>query len=207
MSRYYVACELGTTMGRVLVGTLDKEQLTVSELRRFPNQAMREKGTLQWDIPQLYREMLEGLSAAGSYDEPVDSVSFTSWGGDYVLFDRDGSIITPTYSCAEAAEAVPRGPGFGKPSLSPETIYNETGVWPTPAGTFVQIASETSRRLKRAQLLLPIADAFNFLLAGLPRAEKSLASTTQLSRSSHLRLVGTDAASLLPFAIASSPAS
>jgi len=61
-----------------------------------------------------------------------------------------------------------------------EAIYQETGVCPTPANTLFQLAAEKSRRLHRAQHLLPVADAFNYLLAGVPRFEMSQASTTQL---------------------------
>jgi rhamnulokinase len=61
-----------------------------------------------------------------------------------------------------------------------EAIYQETGVCPVPANTLFQLATEKSRRLSRAQHLLPVADAFNYLLAGVPRCEMSQASTTQL---------------------------
>ena len=61
-----------------------------------------------------------------------------------------------------------------------ETLYQETGVCPRPANTLFQLGAEKARRLSRAQHLLPVADAFNYLLSGVPRLEKSMASTTQL---------------------------
>jgi rhamnulokinase len=64
--------------------------------------------------------------------------------------------------------------------VSWETIYDETGVHRQPMNTLFQLASEKSRRLKKAGHLLPIADGFNYLLSGVPRAEMSLASATQL---------------------------
>ena len=53
-------------------------------------------------------------------------------------------------------------------------------MWPTPASTLFQLAAERPRRLDRAQYLLPVADAFNYLLSGVPRFELSQASATQL---------------------------
>jgi rhamnulokinase len=42
------------------------------------------------------------------------------------------------------------------------------------------LGAERPRRLQRANHLLPVADAFNYLLTGVPRFERSMASTTQL---------------------------
>src|SRR5512140_1217961 len=97
MTRFYVACELGLREGRIMMGTLQKAKLTMSEIRRFPNVPLEEKGVRHWNISHLYQEVLEGLRFAGGYDEPVDSLSCTSWGGDYLLFQSDGSLITPAY--------------------------------------------------------------------------------------------------------------
>jgi rhamnulokinase len=49
-----------------------------------------------------------------------------------------------------------------------------------PASTLFQLAAERPRRLDRAQHLLPVADALNYLLAGVPHFELSQASATQL---------------------------
>jgi len=64
--------------------------------------------------------------------------------------------------------------------VSEEDLYQETGVQPQPGNTLFQLAAEKRRRLARAQYLLPVADAFNYLLAGVARCEMSLAGTTQI---------------------------
>jgi len=51
---------------------------------------------------------------------------------------------------------------------------------PTPADTLFQLGAEKPKRLGRAKHLLPVADAFNYLLSGVPRLEMSSASATQL---------------------------
>lgn len=178
MTRFYVACQLGLREGRIMMGTLHKGGLTMSEIRRFPNVLLEEKGVRQWDIPHLYQEILEGLRFAGGYDEPVDSLSCTSFGGDYLLFQSDGSLITP----ALHPEADRNGDGT-KAVLSKvpyETIYGETGVAKKAGTTLFQLGAETSKRLKRAKYILPIADGFNYLLAGVPRVEATQASAAQL---------------------------
>jgi rhamnulokinase len=178
MSNFYVACDLNAECGRVMLGALNQGALTVSEVRRFQNLPVTDKGSMHWDIPRLYQEILDGLRAIGSYEEAVESVSCDSWPGDYLLFESDSSLITPTYHHADPRAMEGMQKVLAK--VSKEAIYQETGVWPMPANTLFQLAAERPKRLNRAQWLLPIADAFNYLLAGVPCCEMSQASTTQL---------------------------
>jgi len=178
MSKYYVACDLGAESGRVMMGTLNQESLTISEVRRFQNAPIQEKDALQWNIPRLYEEVLQGLRAIGAYEEAVDSISCDSWAGDYLLFEADDTLITPTYHRCDRRSRE----GLQKvlSLVSREALYQETGMQPTPGSTLSQLAAEKSRRLARAERLLPVADAFNYLLAGVARCERSLAGATQL---------------------------
>jgi rhamnulokinase len=178
MSKFYVACDLSAESGRVLLGILNQGALTISEVRRFQNVPITEKDSIQWDIPQLYQEVLAGLRAIGTYEEAVDGISCDSWASDYLLFEADSSLITPTYHHRD-----PRtGEGMRKVlSIVPrKVLYDETGVCPKPGDTLFQLGAEKGRRLHRASHLLPVADAFNYLLSGVPRLEQSMASTTQL---------------------------
>ena len=178
MSNFYVACDLNAECGRVVLGILSEGALTLSEVRRFPNLPIKDRDSLQWNIPQLYDETLAGLQAVGAYEEAIDGISCDSWAADYLLFEADSSLITPTYHHSD-----PRSREGMQKVLSrvpEESIYEETGVCPMPENTLFQLGAERPRRLSRAVHLLPVADAFNFLLAGVPRFEMSQASTTQL---------------------------
>src|SRR5215471_20574279 len=172
MSRFYVACDLGQEQGRIMLGALHKDELIVSESRRFPNRAVQGKGAWQWDVEHIYQELLEGLRGAGAYDEPVDGVSCSSWAGDYLLFDKEGALLPP------ALRGDSRTGGMEKvlADVSWEEVYEETGIAKTPDTTLFQLGAEHAKRLKRATHLLPVADGFNFLLTGVPKVEVSLAS-------------------------------
>jgi rhamnulokinase len=178
MRSFYVACDLGVESGRVMLGALHQGTLTMSEVRAFPNLPVQDKGALQWDIPHLYQEIMAGLTDIGAYEETVESISCTSWAGDYLLFDANSGLITPTFHHADPRLQEGRERVLARVPL--ETIYEETGVQHAPGSTLFQLGAEKSRRLNKAAHLLPVADAFNFLLAGVPRAEVSMASTTQL---------------------------
>ncbi len=178
MHNFYVACDLGVENGRVMLGMLHKSNLTVSEVRCFPNLPLKENHSLHWNIPQLYQETLAGLRKIGEYEEPVDSISCNSWAADYLLFEPDGSLITPAYHHGDPRTEAGMKKVFSK--VPWETIYDETGVQNMPGNTLFQLGAEKSRRLKRVSHLVPVADGFNYLLAGVPRVEMSLASATQL---------------------------
>jgi len=178
MSNFYVACDLSAECGRVMLGTLNQGSLTVSEVRRFQNLPIQDKDSLEWNIPQLYHETLDGLRAVAGYEEAIDSISCDSWAADYLLFESDSSLITPTYHHSDPRTSEGMQKVLSK--VTREAIYQETGVCPVPANTLFQLGAERPRRLNRAKHLLPVADAFNYLLAGVPRCEMSQASTTQL---------------------------
>jgi rhamnulokinase len=178
MSRFFAACELREEYGRVLLGTLHKDKLTVSEIHRFPNLPVQEKDAVLWDMAQLYQEVLAGLREIGAYNEPVDSISCSAWTGDFLLFHSDASFIPPSHHFSDPRHAAGRRELVAK--LSAEEIYEESGIAGLEASTLVQLFAEKAKNLKRADHLMPVADGFNFLLSGVPCIEKSAASATPL---------------------------
>ena len=178
---YYLACDLGTDSGRVILGTLGKGQLTLTEIRSFPIKAEKVKGVLCWDLVSLEKEIFAGIAKAAELDLPISGLSTNSWSGDFVLLDaKDKPLRMP--SCG--------GTGHGNHSterllkkLPLATIYAETGIPLTPAHTLFQIEAEQvadPTLFQRAQSFLPIADYLNTRLSGVAACEESLASTTQL---------------------------
>lgn len=180
MEKLYVACDLGTRAGRIMLGTLQNGTLTMGELRSFTNEPVQEKNSLTWNVAQLHQEVLLGLRELGSQEANAQSVSCTAWASDYLLFAADGSLLAPVYHHAD-----PRG-NDGLKKLQTKVagglgfIQAETGSPPLATSTLAQLAVENSRRLKKSHCLLPIADGFNFLLSGVPAVELSSASATQL---------------------------
>jgi rhamnulokinase len=178
MSHFYVACDFGVERASVSMGVLHKDELAFSEIRNFSNLPVSDKESLHWNVPELYREALAALKVVGSYDEAISGISCTSWAADYMLFDREGALITPTFHCCD-----PRtDEGMRKISskIPFKDIYEETGVQSRPVNALFQLGSEKSRRLDLAAHLMPVADGFNYLLSGIPKVEISTASATQL---------------------------
>jgi rhamnulokinase len=178
MSKYYVACDLSPEIGRVMLGTLNQGTLTISEIRRFKNVPVQDKECLHWNIPHLYQELLTALSAVGTYEEAVDGISCDAWTGDYLLFEADESLITPTFHHNDPRSRESMQKVLSR--VSREALYQETGVQPAPGHTLFQLAAEKGRRLARTHHLMSVADAFNYLLSGVAGFEVSATGGTSL---------------------------
>lgn len=179
MEKLYVACDLGTRVGRIMLGTLRDGTFTMGELRRFANPPIQEKNSLSWDVARLYQEILLGLRELGTQEANVHSISCTAWASDYLLFASDGSLLAPAFHHKDPRGVAGLKKLQGKVTGGLGFVQSETGSPTLATSTLAQLAAET-RRLKKAHCLLPIADGFNYLLSGVPTAELSSASTTQL---------------------------
>jgi rhamnulokinase len=175
MSATVAAVDLGASGGRVLTGQIGPDTLTVSEVARFANTPVQAGPTLHWDVLSLYRNILEGLRAAG----PVDSIGVDSWGVDYGLLDADGQLLGNPVHYRD-----PRTDGVVEQVLrkvSAARLYASTGLQLLPFNTLFQLyASRDSAQLEAARTLLLIPDLISYWLTGQVGAERTNASTTQL---------------------------
>lgn len=178
MTTHYLACDLGADSGRLMLGSLDNGKLALEEIHRFPNTPIKAGGSLHWDIKRLFDELKNGLKKAGQRKLPFASISCDSWGVDYLLYTKDGSIVEPTFHYRD--QRTQKGVENAKAKVDWKTIFAETGIQFMPLNTIYQLAAETPERLTKANQLLCIGDGFNHYLSGVAKNEESLASTTQL---------------------------
>jgi len=174
-----VAVDLGATSGRVMVGTVGTGgtgDLTLQEVHRFANGAVRAGGTLSWDVLGIHREVLAGLRAA-AVGGPVDAIGIDSWAVDYGLLDASGALIGNPVSHRD-----PRTDGVRERVVKtvPESeLYATTGLQQLPFNTLYQLVSAPDL-LDRAETMLLIPDLLAYWLTGAVGAERTNASTTQL---------------------------
>ena len=177
----YIACDLGAESGRVILGTLAEGRLTLEEIHRFPNGPVQTDNGMRWDIHRLFDEIKTGLNLVAARPEKPQSVSVDSWGVDYVPVDGRGDALALPYHYRDPRTDLVYA-AIQKTGL-PEVIFSETGIQFMPINTLYQLfahqGAEPETLTGAAQMLL-IADYFGAKLSGVGRAERSLASTTQL---------------------------
>ncbi len=163
------AVDLGASSGRVMRGVVHDGRVELEEVRRFGNGPVRVGATLHWDVLGLYREVLEGLRAAGE----VASVGIDTWAVDYGLLDRTGALVGNPVHYRDArtdgiAETLP-------------DLYTANGLQVLPFNTIYQlVAAAGTPALAAAKDLLLIPDLLAYWLTGVRAAEVTNASTTGL---------------------------
>ena len=177
----FLAFDIGSSEGRVSIGTLAGDRLNIQFLHRFPNKAVPVQDSLYWDILYLWDGVLAGLQrcfgAAGCHPE---SLALDTWSVDFALLDSAGSLLglpfhyrdSRTDGMLEAAFArVPR-----------EEIFAVTGIQFMQISTLYQLlamAIADSPALRVASHLLTIPDLLNYWLSGVMVNEFTNATTTQ----------------------------
>jgi rhamnulokinase len=180
-THHYVACDLGAESCRVILGTLKGENLTIEEMHRFPNRPIKVFGTLRWDVLRIFDGLKTGLRKVATQGHHIESVSTDSWGLDYVHIRSHDPMLTPPYNYRDARTEGSLKRAFAV--VSPDLIYNETGIQFLPVNTLYQLLDDLEHRpelLRLSEQFLGVGDYFNYLFSGVPVAEESLASTTQL---------------------------
>jgi len=179
--RYSLAVDLGAESGRVMLSHLVDDLLELREIHRFPTGLFTRGRGLFWDIAAIEREILEGFRAVARLNVPIASISTDAWGVDCVLVDTEGRpVVEPRcYRDPRNAESMIRV----LERISADELYAETGVVPAAINTIFQIEAERHENpalFARANGFLMIADYFNYRFSGVPVAEVSAVSTTQL---------------------------
>jgi len=179
MTARYLACDLGAESGRLMLATLDHGTLSLEEIHRFSNDLIQTAdGSLHWNIPAILDEVKAGLKKAGAMGLEIAGFSVDSWGVDYVLFDDEGELMSPTFCYRDPRTE--RGVKAAYEKTDWETIFSETGIQFMPLNTLFQLMAELPGRLERADLILGVGDGIHFLLSGSRIIEESMASTFQL---------------------------
>lgn len=172
------AVDLGATSGRVMSGRISGDRVEVNEMHRFPNGAVRVRGSLFWDVIGIHREVGVGIRAvAGS--GPLHGIGIDSWAVDYGLLDRDGQLLGNVHSHRDA-----RVDGVADKvvaEIGAAELYARTGIQQLPFNTIHQLAaSRGTAALAAAETLLLLPDLLGYWLTGVAGAERTNASTTQL---------------------------
>jgi len=177
-SGWVVAVDLGASSGRVVLGQVGPDLLTVETVHRFPNQPVPTSDGLHWNILELYRNVLEGLRLAHRRQPDLRSIGIDSWAVDYALIRGDRMVSTPFHyrspRTVEAVAAVHR-------RVDPSRLYELNGLQYQPFNTLYQlIADQQDGLVDDATSMLLIPDLLAFWLTGHQVAERTNASTTGL---------------------------
>jgi rhamnulokinase len=177
----FLALDLGAESGRVMTGKYDGGRLGISEAHRFASLPVRLPDGLHTDVLRIWSELKYGMALAGrSAGGDVAGIGVDTWGVDFALLDRQGSLLSNPYHYRDnltegilpkAFKRVPRA-----------EIFNVTGLQFMPINTLYQLFAlklRGSPLIHSARRLLMMPDLFNCWLSGERANEFCIASTSQ----------------------------
>ena len=177
-SGWVAAVDLGATSGRVMLGHLGPDLLSVEAVHRFPNDPVRIPDGLHWNILELYRNLLIGLRKAVDAQPDLAGIGIASWAVDYGLLSGDRLINNPFHY---RDERTARGVDLVHKIADHATLYATNGLQFQPFNSIYQLAVDHEAGvIDDAARMLMIPDLLGFWLTGEQVAERTNASTTGL---------------------------
>ncbi len=178
----YIAVDLGAESGRVMLGAVSSEKLSLEEVHRFGNGPIEEAGTLRWDFEKLMREIKTGIAkAAKAAGDDVCGIGVDSWGVDFGLLDGSGELVEKPYHYRDSRTNGMMDKAFEL--MSKRDIYENTGLQFMQLNSVYQVLAARmagSEVLAKTKSLIFIADLVSYFLCDEKFAEYSLASTSQM---------------------------
>ena len=175
----FLALDLGAESGRGVVGSFDGERLALEEVRRFPNLPVRVLGRLHWDVLRQWEEVKATLAECRK-SGALEGIGVDTWGVDFALLGRDGSLLGNPHHYRDARTAGMFEQAFRR--VPREEIFERTGIQFMEINTLYQLLSMSlsqSPALAAAETLLMMPDLFHYWLTGEKAGEFTIATTSQ----------------------------
>lgn len=178
---HFAAIDLGATSGRVILATIDNGKIAMEEIHRFPDTIIQMQGHFYWDLPAIFKSIIEGLKLIAQRGIAIESIGIDTWGVDFALFGADGQMLRLPY-CYRDPHTVGAPEEFFK-RMSRKELYERTGIQIMNFNSVFQL--DTLRRnhcsaLEAAEKILFIPDALAYLLTDECVTEYTIASTAQM---------------------------
>lgn len=177
----FLAIDLGASSGRAILGTIHNDQLSMKEIRRFPNPIIEVNNHQYWDLFFLYQQVIESLKEVRQLTQTVTSVGIDTWGVDYVCFTKDGEPLRMPYSYRDKRTNGAAERFFDK--ISKKELYQRTGIQIMDFNTIFQLDTQQDEKNEINSItdkILFMPDALSYMLTGKMVTEYTIASTSQI---------------------------
>ncbi|MCP4682386.1 MAG: rhamnulokinase [Desulfobacterales bacterium] len=178
---HLLAIDIGAESGRAELVTLNETKVGIEEIHRFSNRPVRLHGTLYWDFPFLFAEILSALKICGDRNIFLQGIGVDTWGVDFGLLGPDNQLLSnPVHYRDTRTDAIH---SYSDLVMPREKIFSLTGCEPWAISSLFQLLAmqrDTSPILKLADCFLNIPDLINFFLTGIKASERSIVSTSNL---------------------------
>ncbi len=177
----FLAIDLGAESGRGIVVTLKDHVAGMEEIHRWPNRPVRMGGTLYWDFPYLFAEVLASLRICAEQRISIESISVDTWGVDFGLLDAQGRLLANPVNYRDSrTEGIHE---YTNPTMPSERIFELTAYEPWQIASLFQLLAmqrDDWPILPLGACFLNMPDLFCYFLTGVKAGEMSIANTSNL---------------------------
>lgn len=178
---HFLAMDYGAESGRGILVTLADDQATMEEIHRFPNRRVKIAGTVYWDFPFLFAEMIEAMKICARRGVKLTSMGVDTWGVDFGLLDARGKLLGLPVSYRD--ERTRNIHEYADPVVPRREVFRAIGGETWAIGSLYQLLSMQRDRdplLAAARDLLHMPNLFLYLLTGKKCNERSILSGSSL---------------------------
>ncbi len=177
----FLALDFGAESGRGELVVISEGSVQIEEIHRFPNRPVNLCGTLVWDFPFLFAELLRTLQVCADKNVSLHGIGVSTWGVDFGLLGEDGKMLANPvhYRDGRTCNIHDYSDGI----MPREAIFTATACDPWAISSLFQLLSmqrDQSPILEIAASFLNMPDLFNYCLTGKKVSERSIASTSNL---------------------------
>lgn len=177
----FLALDLGAESGRGIVVTLENGKVAMEEIHRFLNRRITFGGTMYWDFPALFAEILTAIRICKDRGANLSGISVDTWGVDFGLLGGDGKLLG---NCVSYRDSRTEGIfEYSDKSMSTDEIFTLTAYEPWAISSLFQLLSmrrDVSPLLDVAKTFLNIPDLILYFLTGKKNSEMSIANTSNI---------------------------
>ena len=182
-----LAFDLGASNGRAILGQLENDKITMTELHRFENNYIVKDGVFYWDLPYLFENLKQGFKAFKEANVgELHCFGIDTWGVDYGLVGKDGEVLGLPRAYRYAVDAdmdrVFKIVDF-------PTQFSRTGIAALPFNTVYQLyADKKAGRLEGVTDFLMIPEYLMYKLTGNKVKEFTNATTGGIINADTLKI-------------------
>ncbi len=175
-----LAFDLGASSGRGILATLDGGKIELKEVHRFPNNGVKVRSTLYWDVLYLFDQIKQGITNA-KLEGGFDSIGIDTWGVDFGLIDPEGNLVgNPVMYRDARTDNIPEELFE---TVCADEVYKRTGIQIINFNTLFQMyymAKYKKADVDRSASMLFMPDLLGYFLTGEKKNEYTIASTSQM---------------------------
>jgi len=179
--KYFIAIDLGASGGKMSKVEFDGRSINIDNCINFPNVPVSIHNNLYWDIFDLYKNIINGLTKFASEDGEIESIGIDTWGATYGFLDKKGRLAEPIFHYRDMRTENALEEMYKR--VSKREIFELTGCQCARSYTLPQLFASTHQDdpiLQIADKLLFLPDLLSYFLCGVKSTEMTIAGTSAL---------------------------